>query len=118
MAVIEVIAVILLLFTELCNVLANFWITNVFAGGWCGLIMLIHAVLSFVNGCCSPGPKTAFRAVFVAIIGLIACTALISFDATFLSRPTTCLLTPSCETAYSSNATFSVSLEQIIFCSI
>jgi hypothetical protein len=50
MAVIEVIAVILLLFTELCNVLANFWITNVFAGGWCGLIMLIHAVLSFVNG--------------------------------------------------------------------
>jgi hypothetical protein len=50
MTVIELICVILLLFTEFCNIFINFWITNVFAGGWCGLIMLIHVILSFING--------------------------------------------------------------------
>ncbi len=69
----------------------------------------------FFIGCCSPGPKSAFRAVVIAVIGLIACTTLISFDSTFLARPTTCLLTSSCALAYSSNATFSTSWEQSFF---
>jgi hypothetical protein len=74
----------------------------------------MHFFFLFI-GCCSPGPKTAFRATIVAIIGLVACAALISFDATFLARPYTCILTPSCATSYSSNATFALGLEQSFF---
>ena len=48
--VIEVIAVVLLMLTELGNVAANFWTVNVFAGGWCGVILLIHAITVFAAG--------------------------------------------------------------------
>ena len=44
LAIIELLAALVLIATELGNVAANFWITNVFAGGWCGVIMLIHFV--------------------------------------------------------------------------
>jgi hypothetical protein len=50
LAFIEVICVIILILTELGNVAANFWTTNVFGGGWCGLIMLINLILLFVAG--------------------------------------------------------------------
>ncbi len=50
MAIIELIAVIILFLTELGNVAANFWITNVFAGGWCGLVLLIHVLFLFAAG--------------------------------------------------------------------
>jgi hypothetical protein len=50
MGVIELLAVVILFFTELGNVASSFWTTNVFAGGWCGLIMLIHFIALFVVG--------------------------------------------------------------------
>lgn len=50
MGIIGIITVIILLLTELGNVAANFWLTNVFAGGWCGIILLIHAVLVLLSG--------------------------------------------------------------------
>ncbi len=50
LALIELLAVLLLFLTELCNVAASFWTTNVFAGGWCGLVMLIHLIFMFMNG--------------------------------------------------------------------
>ncbi len=50
MALIELMAVALLILTELGNVGANFWLTNVFAGGWCGIIILFHTLLLFVSG--------------------------------------------------------------------
>ena len=50
MGIVEVLAVLVLIFTELGNVAANFWTTNVFAGGWCGLIMFIHFIALFVVG--------------------------------------------------------------------
>jgi hypothetical protein len=50
LAIIEVLAVIVLIITELGNVASNFWITNVFAGGWCGLVMLVHFIALFVAG--------------------------------------------------------------------
>jgi len=50
MALIELIAVVILFLTELGNVAANFWTTNVFAGGWCGLVMLIHVLFLFAAG--------------------------------------------------------------------
>ena len=42
LAIIELLATIVIILTELGNVAANFWTTNVFAGGWCGIIILIH----------------------------------------------------------------------------
>ena len=50
MAIVELLAVILLFLTELGNVAANFWKTNVFAGGWGGLILLLHVIFLFVAG--------------------------------------------------------------------
>ncbi len=48
--IIEFLCVLLLIATELGNVAANFWTANVFAGGWCGLIMFIHMFALFVAG--------------------------------------------------------------------
>ena len=50
LGVIEFIAVVAFILTELCSVAANFWTTNVFVGAWCGLIVLIHAIALFVTG--------------------------------------------------------------------
>jgi hypothetical protein len=50
LAIIELLAALVLIATELGNVAANFWTTNVFAGGWCGLIMLIHFLAVSVSG--------------------------------------------------------------------
>ncbi len=50
LAIMELIAVIILFLTELGNVAANFWTTNVFAGGWCGLVLLIHLLFMFAAG--------------------------------------------------------------------
>lgn len=49
-AVVELLAAIILLLSELGNVAANFWIANVFAGGWGGLIILIHALFVMIAG--------------------------------------------------------------------
>lgn len=49
-AIVELLAAILLFLTELGNVAADFWKTNVFAGGWGGLILLIHAILLLITG--------------------------------------------------------------------
>lgn len=66
-------------------------------------------------GCKSPGPESAFRAVVLAVIGLIASAALISFDAAFIARPSTCILTPSCADNSVSNTTFSYNFQQSFF---
>jgi len=50
LTLIELLAIVILLLTELCNVAANFWTTNVFAGGWCGLVMFIHFIFLLVTG--------------------------------------------------------------------
>lgn len=50
LGIVELLCVIVFILTELGNVAANFWTTNVFAGGWCGLIMLIHFFGLFVAG--------------------------------------------------------------------
>jgi hypothetical protein len=50
MGIIEALAFLVLIFTELGNVAASFWTTNVFAGGWCGIIILIHFIALFVVG--------------------------------------------------------------------
>ncbi|CAF2502315.1 unnamed protein product [Rotaria sp. Silwood2] len=115
MAIIELIAVLILFITEFGNVGVNFWTTNVFAGGWCGLIMLIHVILLFATGCGSPKPLPAFRAVIVTVIAILACITLIGFDAYFIAQPTTCLLTSSCTTNAASNATFSYNFRQWFF---
>ncbi|UJR38516.1 hypothetical protein I4U23_031182 [Adineta vaga] len=105
LGLIELLAFVMFILTELCSVAANFWITNVFAGGWCGIVVLIHAIALFVAGLCSPGPSSAFRAALLTILLFIACGALISFDIAFLIQPTTCILTSSCSAnAYSSTA--------------
>ena len=58
MGIIEVLATIILILTEIGNVGANFWTTNVFAGGWGGIVMLAHFIAIFVAGairfCFSP----------------------------------------------------------------
>ncbi|CAF3482347.1 unnamed protein product [Rotaria sp. Silwood1] len=115
MAIIELIAVLVLFITEFGNVGVNFWTTNVFAGGWCGLIMLIHVILLFVAGCGAPKLPPAFRAVIVTVIALVACITLIGFDAYFIAQPTACLLTSSCTTNAASNATFSYGFRQWFF---
>jgi len=111
MGIIEMLATIVLLLTELGNVGTNFWTTNVFAGGWCGLIMFIHFIALFVACCCAPGPPAAFRAVVITIIALIACAALISFDAYFIAQPSTCILTSSCTTNAVSTTIFSYNFQ-------
>ncbi len=50
LGVIEVLATAVIIATELGNVAANFWLTNVFAGGWCGLVMIVHFLAIFVAG--------------------------------------------------------------------
>ena len=49
-AIIEVMIVIIFILTELGNVASNFWITNVFTGTWCGLVLFIHALTLFLIG--------------------------------------------------------------------
>jgi hypothetical protein len=115
LGIIEVLATIVLIITELGNVGANFWTTNVFAGGWCGLIMLVHFIALFVTACCSPGPASAFRAVIITIIALLACATLISFDAVFIAQPSTCILTSSCSTNAASTTMFSYYFQQAFF---
>ncbi|CAM4808483.1 unnamed protein product [Rotaria magnacalcarata] len=115
LAVVELIAAIILLGTEFGNAAANFWLTNVFAGGWCGLIMFIHVLLLMCAGCCCPGTSSAFRVVVVTIIALVACTVLIGFDAYFLAQPGACLLTSSCSSNADSNTTFSYNFQSSFF---
>jgi hypothetical protein len=50
MGIIELLAVIILFLSELANVAANFWTTNVFGGGWCGIVVLIHVIAIFIVG--------------------------------------------------------------------
>ncbi|CAF1409081.1 unnamed protein product [Adineta ricciae] len=115
LGVIEFIAFVMFILTELCSVAANFWVTNVFAGGWCGIIVLIHAIFLFIAGLCSPGPSSAFRAALLTILMFIACGALIAFDIAFIVQPSTCILTSSCsDNAYSSSV-FSYSFRSSFF---
>jgi len=112
MCIIELLAALVLIATELGNVASNFWTTNVFAGGWCGLIMLIHFISLAVASCCAPGPPAAFRAVVITVIALLACAALISFDALFIAQPSTCILTSSCSSNANSTTVFSYNRQQ------
>jgi len=50
LTLIELFSICILFLTELCNVAASFWITNVFAGGWCGLVLLIHFIFLLITG--------------------------------------------------------------------
>jgi hypothetical protein len=50
LAIIELLAALVLIATELGNVATSFWLTNVFAGGWGGIIMLIHFISLCVVG--------------------------------------------------------------------
>jgi hypothetical protein len=49
-ALLEVIIIIIFILTELGNVASNFWLTNVFAGSWCGLVVLIHVLTLLAVG--------------------------------------------------------------------
>jgi len=113
--VIEVLAVGVLIATELGNVAASFWYTNVFAGGWCGLLMLVQFFSLFVAGCCAPGPPAALRAVVITFIALVACAALIGFDSYFIAQPSTCILTSSCASNANSTTIFSYSFQTNFF---
>ncbi|CAF3119835.1 unnamed protein product [Rotaria socialis] len=115
LGVVEVIAAIVLIVTEFGNVASNFWTTNVFAGGWCGIIMIAHFFGLFVAACCSPSPPAAFRAVVITIIALVACGVLIGFDAYFIATPSACLLTSSCSTNAVSTSSFSYYFRQSFF---
>jgi hypothetical protein len=46
----NVIIIILFILTELGNVASNFFLTNVFAGSWCGLVLLIYTMILFAVG--------------------------------------------------------------------
>lgn len=48
--VVNVIILVMFILTELGNVASNFFLTNVFAGSWCGLVLLIHTVILFAVG--------------------------------------------------------------------
>ncbi|UJR07639.1 hypothetical protein I4U23_011927 [Adineta vaga] len=115
MGVIELICVAVLFITELGNVGSNFWVTNVFAGGWCGCVMIIHFLSLFVVGCCAPSPTVGLVVFIITIIAIVACTALISFDAVFIAIPTTCILTPSCSTYAASTTMFSYYFRDAFF---
>jgi len=113
--VIELLSALVLIATELGNVASNFWTTNVFAGGWCGIIMLIHFLALACAGCCVPGPSAAFRAVVITVIALLACGTCIGFDAYFIAQPSACLLTSSCSSNAVSTTVFSYNLQQSFF---
>jgi hypothetical protein len=50
LGIIEFLVVVVFVLTELGNIGTNFWVTNVFAGSWCGLIILVHLIALFVAG--------------------------------------------------------------------
>lgn len=109
--VIELIAVIFLFLTELGSVAAHFWYANVFAGGWCGLVMGIHTIFILIAGTCSPNRGSAYRAMLVSVLGAIASAVLVAFDTIFLINPKTCILTPQCLSNAASNSSFGSSLQ-------
>lgn len=111
MGVVLLIATIFLLLTELGNACAHFWLTNVFAGAWCGIIDFAFAIALFVCACCKPSPAAALRAVVIAFIALVANAACIGFNAAFIARTSTCLLTPSCSSYASSMTNFAANLQ-------
>ncbi len=49
LGIVQSMVTILIIATELGNIASNFWLTNVFAGGWCGVIMIVHIVALFVT---------------------------------------------------------------------
>ncbi|CAF1475036.1 unnamed protein product [Adineta ricciae] len=105
--VIEVVCVAVMFITELGNVGSNFWVTNVFAGGWCGCVLIIHFLSLFIVGCCAPSPTIGLVVLIISVVALVACIALISFDAVFIALPSTCILTSSCSSYASSTSMFS-----------
>jgi len=107
LASVEVVCALALIFTEVCTVGANFWTTNVFAGAWCGIIMLAHFIALFVAGCGVPKSAASFRAVVITVIALAACGAMIGFDAYFIAQPSACILTPQCSSYTNSTTVFS-----------
>jgi hypothetical protein len=66
-------------------------------------------------GCCCVGPPAAFRAVVITIVALLACAALISFDAVFIAQPSTCILTPSCASNANSTTIWSYNTQSNFF---
>ena len=136
MGLIEILATVLLILTELANVAASFWLTNVFAGFWCALVMIVHFIALFVTGkscidlmtsnvlfslpsaCCSPGPTSALVTLVITFVALVASATLIVFDAIFLALPSTCLLTPSCSTEAASPSSFAYPFQQSFFTSL
>lgn len=66
-------------------------------------------------GCCSPKQPAAFRACVISVIGLLACGVLIGFDAYFIAKPTTCILTSSCVANSVSTTIFSYSFRSNFF---
>lgn len=128
-----VITVVFFILTDLGNVASNFWLTNVFVGTWCGLLVMIDAMAlliigkffvlhqtrndptSFSSGCCLRGPKAAFNVAIITSITLVACALAISFNGVFLAQPSTCIMTPSCTNNSVSTTLFSYNMSQNFF---
>lgn len=51
----------------------------------------------------------------ITLLALVACAALITFDAIFLARPSTCILTSSCSSNAASTTVFTYSFQQDFF---
>jgi hypothetical protein len=49
-ACVEIVAVLVYTLTELGNIGSNFWLTNVFAGSWSGLLFLFSIPVLFTHG--------------------------------------------------------------------
>lgn len=102
----------MIFFTEVLNILMDFWYTNVFGGIWVSIILFVNWILIFVTGrekekivlrsivsllvCCTTTLRASTCSLVWHVITVVACALLIAFDIVFVLNPYTCLLTSTC----------------------
>ncbi|CAF1031580.1 unnamed protein product [Rotaria sordida] len=97
-ASIEMFLGLIILLTEACNILMDFWHTNIFGGIWASIIIFINVIVIYATVCCITTIGSSTCAFIWNLITLLTLGILIAFDIIFILNPYTCFLTPKCST--------------------
>ncbi|CAF2469618.1 unnamed protein product [Rotaria sp. Silwood2] len=97
-ASIEAFIGVIILLTECCNILMDFWHTNIFGGIWASIIVFINVIVIYATVCCITTIGSSTCALIWNLLTLLTLGTLIAFDVIFILNPDTCFLTPTCST--------------------
>ncbi|CAF3489359.1 unnamed protein product [Rotaria sp. Silwood1] len=97
-ASIEIFVGLIIFLTEICNILMDFWHTNVFGGIWASIMIFINVIVIYATVCCITTIGSSTCALIWNLLTLLTLGVLIAFDVIFILDPYTCFLTPTCST--------------------